>query len=212
MMQARIPHASHSPETSAARSAAIAAATRWFDEGSLFRVLSERVACRSESQLAESAAELSRYLTEHIVPTLQRMGFHCTLLNNPAAQAGPMLMAHRIESPDRPTMLCYGHGDVIRGQDASWSAGLSPWTLTAQGDRWYGRGTADNKGQHTINLAAFEQVLYARAREQGLEPEQAHRAQVGFNAKLLLETGEEVGSPGLHALCAQRPQHITTLP
>ena len=209
MMQVRIPHASHSPETSAARSAAIAAATRWFDEGSLFRVLSERVACRSESQLAESAAELPRYLTEHIVPALQRMGFHCTLLNNPAAQGGPMLMAHRIESPDRPTMLCYGHGDVIRGQDASWSAGLSPWTLTAQGDRWYGRGTADNKGQHTINLAAFEQVLHARAREQGLEPEQAHRAQVGFNAKLLLETGEEVGSPGLHALCAQKREALS---
>ena len=52
--------------------------------------------------------------------------------------------------------------------------------------RWYGRGTADNKGQHTINLAALGRVLAARGR-------------LGFNAKLLLEMGEEVGSPGLRA-------------
>jgi hypothetical protein len=84
MLQARTPHTNHAPEASDARRAAIAAATRWFDEGSLFRVLSDRVACRSESQLAESAAELPRYLTEHIVPALQRMGFYCTLLNRPA--------------------------------------------------------------------------------------------------------------------------------
>ncbi|AUT56124.1 hypothetical protein C9I56_20110 [Paraburkholderia caribensis] len=30
--------------------------------------------------------------------------------------------------------------------------------------RWYGRGTAENKGQHTINLAALAQVLRARIR------------------------------------------------
>ena len=68
MLQARTPDANQRPEDSAARRAAIATAARWFDDGNLFRVLSERVACRSESQMAESAAELPRYLNEHIVP------------------------------------------------------------------------------------------------------------------------------------------------
>jgi len=31
--------------------------------------------------------------------------------------------------------------------------------LTRRGDRLYGRGTADNKGQHSINLAALDCVL-----------------------------------------------------
>ena len=87
----------------------------------------------------------------------------------------------------------YGHGDVIRGQDAQWTRGQGPWTADADGDRLYGRGTADNKGQHSINIAALAQVLAARG------------GQLGFNVKCLIETGEETGSPGLAAFCrAQR--------
>jgi acetylornithine deacetylase/succinyl-diaminopimelate desuccinylase-like protein len=85
-------------------------------------------------------------------------------------------------------VLSYGHGDVIRGQEGEWRAGLEPWKLAREGERIYGRGTADNKGQHSINLAALETVLRTRGR-------------LGFNMKLLMETGEEVGSPGLQALC-----------
>ncbi len=87
-------------------------------------------------------------------------------------------------------MLTYGHGDVIRGYAAQWRAPLDPWSLVVEGERWYGRGTADNKGQHSINLGALASTLAAR------------QGRLGFNVTLLLETGEEVGSPGLHALCA----------
>src|SRR4030095_9395783 len=66
--------------------------------------------------------------------------------------------------------------------------GRDPWKLARQGERIYGRGTADNKGQHTVNFAALEAVLRTRGR-------------LGSNLKLLVETGEEVGSPGLAALC-----------
>jgi acetylornithine deacetylase/succinyl-diaminopimelate desuccinylase-like protein len=67
---------------------------------------------------------------------------------------------------------------------------LTPWQLVCEGDRWYGRGTADNKGQHSINLAALEQVLAVRG------------GQLGFNVKWLIEMGEEAGSPGLREVCA----------
>jgi len=43
-------------------------------------------------------------------------------------------------------VLICGHGDVVRGMADQWQDGLSPWHLTEVGDRWYGRGTADNKG------------------------------------------------------------------
>ena len=80
---------------------------------------------------------------------------------NPAG--GPILVARRIEDPALPTVLTYGHGDTVRGLDEQWREGLSPWVLKPEGELWYGRGSADNKGQHAINLMALEAVL-ARAR------------------------------------------------
>ncbi len=99
-------------------------------------------------------------------------------------------MAERIEDPALLTVLIYGHGDTVRGLDDLWRAGLSPWTITVEGERIYGRGTADNKGQHSVNIAALAAVI----RERG---------KLGFNVKLLIEMGEEVGSAGLRELCEQ---------
>ena len=118
---------------------------------------------------------------------LEGMGFTCRLLHDPKAH-GPFFYAERIEDPAAPTVLGYGHGDVIRGLDDAWEPGLSPWTLTERGERWYGRGVVDNKGQHGINLAAQRAVLQTRGK-------------LGFNAKWLIEMGEEMGSPGLREVC-----------
>jgi len=170
------------------RTAAIAAARAYFDQGEFAADLARRVAYRTESQEEGREAELRRYLTAELQPALEKLGFACTLLDNPTQGGGPFLYAERIEDPRAPTVLSYAHGDVIRGQDAQWRAGLSPWTLTQEGGRLYGRGSADNKGQHSINLAALAAVLKVRGR-------------LGFNLKLIVETGEEIGSPGLKELC-----------
>jgi acetylornithine deacetylase/succinyl-diaminopimelate desuccinylase-like protein len=179
----------------AERSAAIASASAWFDQGELLADLRRRVAYRTESQIRERAPELARYLTEEIGPAVRRLGFRWTLWDNPVAGAPPMFFAERIEDPALPTMLTYGHGDVVAGYDTEWAEGRSPGELSEAGDRWYGRGTADNKGQHTINLAALGQVIASRGR-------------LGFNAKLLIEMGEEVGSPGLRRLCEARAEPL----
>jgi acetylornithine deacetylase/succinyl-diaminopimelate desuccinylase-like protein len=171
------------------RERAIASAERYFDEGGFFADLARRVAIPTESQNPERSAELRRYLEAELKPGLERMGFACRILSNPQ-NAGPLLVAERIEDPALVTVLTYGHGDVIRGQEASWRAGLDPWKLTREGERVYGRGTADNKGQHSINLGAVAAALEARGR-------------LGFNLRILLETGEEVGSPGLREFCSQ---------
>src|SRR5262249_8870848 len=72
-------------------------------------------------------------------------------------------------------------GDVVRGYDAQWRAGLSPWDIVVEGNRWYGRGTADNKGQHTINLTALEQVLAVRG------------GTLGYKVKIILAMGWGAG-------------------
>jgi acetylornithine deacetylase/succinyl-diaminopimelate desuccinylase-like protein len=176
------------PPLDSPRAAVLAAAARWFDSGELLATVRRRVAVRTESQLRESAPELERYLRDEIGPAVSRLGFEWDIWTNPVAGAPPMLFAQRFEAASSSTVLMYGHGDVVAGYDNQWSAGRSPWKVEVAGNRWYGRGTADNKGQHTINLAALACLLEARGR-------------LGFNAKVLIEMGEELGSPGLRTVC-----------
>jgi acetylornithine deacetylase/succinyl-diaminopimelate desuccinylase-like protein len=162
-----------------------------FDDGRFQQTLARRVAFRTESQDAASGPILHAYIDDEIVPMLEKLGFRCRKLDNPLPGKSPFLVAERTEPDAAFTLLTYGHGDVVRGYDAQWRAGLKPWEIVVQGNRWYGRGTADNKGQHTINFTALEQVLAVR------------RGKLGYNVKLILEMGEEIGSPGLEEVCAQ---------
>lgn len=143
------------------KQAALAGVRQYLDDGHFEQDLRRRVAFRSDSQDPAHASELLRYLVDEIQPLLQRLGFDCQVLRNPEA-GGPFLIATRLEDPALTTVLSYGHGDVVPGYAEQWREGLAPWNLTLEGERWYGRGTADNKGQHSINLTALEQVLKAR--------------------------------------------------
>lgn len=168
---------------------AIEHVTAHFESGAFLADLERRVALRTDSQEPDSKPRLHAYLAHEMVGTLASLGFESQVFDNPVEGAGPFLIATRQEDEALPTVLVYGHGDVVRGYDEQWRAGLSPWRVSVEGDRWYGRGTADNKGQHSINLAALRAVIEARG------------GRLGFNVKVLIETGEETGSPGLHAFC-----------
>ncbi|HEX3650318.1 MAG TPA: M20 family metallopeptidase [Pseudonocardiaceae bacterium] len=171
------------------RADAIAAAAAYFDSGGFLDDLRRRVAFRTESQTEDERPELRAYLEQEMVPAARRLGADATVLDSPVAGTGPILIARRHEGEDLPTVLTYGHADVVLAEPDKWRAGLDPWQVTVEQDRWYGRGTADNKGQHTINLAAAEQVLRVRGK-------------LGCNLTILVETGEEDGSPGLREFCA----------
>jgi acetylornithine deacetylase/succinyl-diaminopimelate desuccinylase-like protein len=171
------------------RETAIADALRRFETGEFKTTVARRVAARTESPRPDSCDDLLRYLSGELEPALRELGFHCQILRDPGGTA-PFLFAERIESPELPTVLGYAHGDVVRGMESRWSAGLSPWELVERDGRWYGRGIADNKIQHSINLLAQASVL-------------SIRGSLGFNAKWLIEMGEEIGSPGLHAVCTR---------
>ncbi len=169
------------------RTQSIHAAETYFDSGKFKQDLAKRVAIPTESQNPDRQLELNAYLISNLTPALEAMGFACRLYENPK-RGGPFLIATRIEDANLPTVFSYGHGDVIRGLEEQWRAGLNPWKLVEEGGKLYGRGTADNKGQHSVNLGALQSVLAARGR-------------LGFNMKLLIETGEETGSPGLAEFC-----------
>ena len=176
------------------RAASVAQAYAYFDSKDFHADLARRVAIPTESQNPDRAAALNAYLTDELTPSLDALGFECRVYDNPK-KGGPFLIATRMEGADLPTVMSYGHGDVIRGLDAQWRAGIAPWTLTEEGDKLFGRGTADNKGQHTINIGALQSVIKARGR-------------LGFNIRLLIETGEETGSPGLNEFCAAHREEL----
>lgn len=171
---------------------AVAQATAYFDSGEFKRILARRVAMATESQRDDRDEQLQRYLDQEIVPALSALGFTLQQFANPQAAKRPFLIATRVEDPQLPTMLCYGHGDVVFGDDENWRSGLTPWELVEEGDRWYARGSADNKGQHSVNIAALEQVYQARG------------GRLGFNCTFLFEMGEEISSPGLAEICLQQ--------
>ena len=168
------------------RDLAIAAATAYFDQGRFQTDLADLVAYPTESQNPKAAPDLWRYLERAMLPRLTALGFVCEIFANPVAGGGPLLIGTRHEGDGAPTVLTYGHGDVVRGQEGQWRDGLQPFVLHEDGARLYGRGTADNKSQHLINIAALEAVL-------------AVRGHLGFNLKIVLEMSEETGSAGLAA-------------
>src|SRR5262249_60892796 len=134
--------------------------------------LARRVACKTESQkLPDSLPELRRYLDEEMAPAFARLGFATQIYANPVPGQGPVLLATRLEDASLPTVIGYGHGDVIRGLEDQWTKGRGPWGMARDGQRLYGRGTADNKGQHTINMAAPEAVTAAAARQLHFHPQ-----------------------------------------
>ena len=158
------------------------------DSGVAERWLAHLIAAPTQSQVEGQGDVLNAYLTDTIAPLLNEIGFKHYVFDNPVNGAPPFLVANRHEGLVLPTILIYGHGDVIHGQDSEWHAGLKPFRTVKRDGMIFGRGTADNKGQHLINLLALQAVLEVKGR-------------LGFNVTLLLEMGEEVGSPGLAEFC-----------
>ena len=176
------------------RQDAINCAATYFDNGDFLKDLERRIAIKTESQIFEERKdEMSEYMEEMRL-TLSPLGFDTKVFENPNPKAGPIFFAERIEDEKLKTVLTYGHGDVVRGQEEKWLKNLTPWSLFIDGDKIYGRGTADNKGQHSINIGALSAILKTRGN-------------LGFNSKIIIETGEESGSPGLSEF-AQKNKEI----
>ncbi len=167
------------------------ALARYDDDGGegYYDRLAKLVAVKTESQNPDRLSEHYSYVKDHMTPALERLGYECRVYDNPFEACGPVFLAQRIEDESLPTLLCYGHGDVVLGMEGQWDEDRDPWALTFDGDRVYGRGTADNKGQHLAHLIALESILETRGK-------------LGFNSKVVIEQGEENGSKGFREILA----------
>ncbi len=96
-------------------------------------------------------------------------------------QNHPMVLGRRHVSPEKPTVLLYGHYDVQPPDPLElWES--PPFNPTVRNGRIYARGIGDNKGQHFAQLLAIESHL-------------AVHGELPCNVIFLLEGEEEIGSP-----------------
>ena len=170
---------------------------KYFDNGLFLKELDTRVKFQTVSRSENKRPELYRYLKENLSPYLSKLGFNCKIVDNVENNSMPIMTAVRIEEKNVPTIFSYAHADVVPGHEDRWLDGLSPWKIIEKENKYFGRGTADNKGQHTINFAALKTVLNVRG-------------YLGFNIKILIETGEEVGSPGLKKFCKENAKFLSS--
>ena len=159
-----------------------------FVDGIFFEQLRNLVQIVTDSKNSRCAEDLVVYYTRGLSNILTELGIQTEIVENPIKNSPPFLIGSRMESPELKTILLYGHGDTVPLQEGQWNEGIRPSDLKIIDDKIYGRGVADNKGQHLINLLALHSVLRTRTK-------------LGFNLKIIFEMGEEIGSPGLCEFC-----------
>ncbi len=114
---------------------------------------------------------------------LKRLNMHVERWHELAA---PVLFAERLIDPSFPTILIYGHYDVQPVDPLElWDS--PPFSPEVRDGKIYARGAEDNKGQNFYSLVAIE-AFYAKHPDPRV------------NIKVLVEGGEEIGSPGFSLL------------
>ncbi|GAA1908017.1 dipeptidase [Lapillicoccus jejuensis] len=94
--------------------------------------------------------------------------------------------------PGAPTVLLYSHYDVQPPGDLDdWRD--DPWTLTEHDGRWYGRGSADCKGNLVMHLTALRALR------------EADPGGVPVGLRVVCEGSEEASTGGLERLLAADP-------
>jgi len=124
-------------------------------------------------------AELARGC-DAVVELLRRSGVEqISLLDLP--DTAHVIMGEIPAPPGAPTVLLYGHYDVVpAGDESLWST--PPFEPTVIDGNMYGRGTMDDQGQGFMHVAALSTWLA--------------NGGLPVNLKVILEGEEEIGSPG----------------
>ena len=118
------------------RADAIARVREHLNSGAFIAELDRRVGYRTESQNPGSGEALRAYLVDDLQPAFAALDFSTRLIESPSGK-GPYLLADYREDASLPTVLTYGHGDVVDGMEGEWRDNLDPWKITIKGERVY---------------------------------------------------------------------------
>lgn len=98
------------------------------------------------------------------------------------SEGNPMVYGEYHVADDAPTVLVYGHYDVMPAEPLElWKS--NPFEPDVRDGRLYARGADDDKGQSLIQVKAFEYLV--------------REGKMKANVKFIFEGEEEIGSPSL---------------
>ncbi len=98
----------------------------------------------------------------------------------------PVVYAEKIIDAALPTVLVYGHYDVMPVAPLElWKS--EPFQPEIREEKIWGRGADDDKGQSFMHVKAFESMVAS--------------GELPCNVKFMLEGEEEIGSPSLYQFC-----------
>ena len=108
-------------------------------------------------------------------------------------EGNPVVYAEKIIDPSKPTVLVYGHYDVMPVDPIDlWDS--KPFEPEVRDGKIYARGADDDKGQSFMHIKAFEAMVA--------------NDELPVNVKFMLEGEEEIGSPSLGKWCADNKEML----
>ncbi len=101
-------------------------------------------------------------------------------------KGNPVVLASKIIESKLPTVMVYGHYDVMPAEPLElWDS--PPFEPEIRDGKVFARGADDDKGQSFLQAKAFEYLVNTN--------------QLNCNVKFLIEGEEEIGSPSLEDFC-----------
>ena len=101
-------------------------------------------------------------------------------------KGNPVVFASKIIDSKLPTVMVYGHYDVMPAEPLElWDS--PPFVPEIRDGKVFARGADDDKGQSFLQAKAFEYLVNTN--------------QLNCNVKFLIEGEEEIGSPSLEDFC-----------
>lgn len=103
-------------------------------------------------------------------------------------KGNPVVYAEKMVAADKPTVLVYGHYDVMPVDPVElWNT--QPFEPVVKDGKIWARGADDDKGQSFMHAKAFELMVKTN--------------QLPCNVKFMLEGEEEIGSESLYDFCRE---------
>lgn len=108
-------------------------------------------------------------------------------------EGNPVVYAEKIVSKDKPTILIYGHYDVMPiDPRQEWES--DPFSPVVKDGRIWARGANDDKGQLYMHVKAFEAMVNSES--------------LPCNVKFMIEGEEEIGSASMYQWCEKNKQML----
>ncbi len=140
----------------------------------------------SVSSQADRKSDIAR-CAQWLARNLQQLGMERVRII--PLRGNPIVYATWQRAPGRPTVILYGHYDVLPGEPRSeWRT--PPFTPTIENNNLHARGAADDKGQLFSHVKALESYLKTSR-------------SLPVNVKCIFEGEEEIGSPNLASFIAR---------